>query len=87
MQQGGQFVQAGPELSWLPSAQRALGSLEPLPRVLGQVRCPVGTRQERGTVGTRNLFWCRLHITLKHLNFTRSKGPFVIFKSRQFMGP
>lgn len=32
-------------------------------------------------LGTRNLFLCRLHITLKHLNFTRSKGPFVIFKS------
>lgn len=37
----GQFVRAGPELSWFPSAQRALGSLEPLPRVLraGKVSC------------------------------------------------
>lgn len=36
-------------------------------------------------MGTGNLLLCRLHITLKHLNLTRSKGPFVIFKSRQFM--
>lgn len=28
-------------------------------------------------MGTGNLFLCRLQITLKHLNFTPSKGPFV----------
>lgn len=37
-------------------------------------------------MGTRNLLLCRLRITLKHLNLTRRKGPFVIVKSRQFMG-
>lgn len=73
------MCRAGPELSWFPSAGRTLGTLQPLPRVLRAARCPGGTREGRGTVGTRNLFLCRLHITLKHLNFTPSKGPFVTY--------
>lgn len=46
----------------------------------------MGTTEGRATVGTRSLLLCRLHITLKHLNFTCSKGPVVTFKSRQFLG-
>lgn len=79
----GSWSGAGPELSCFPSAGRALGTLQPLPRVLRAARCPVGTGEGRGTVGTRNLFLCRLHIALKHLNFTLSKGPVVTFTSGQ----
>lgn len=84
----GWAVRAGLAQSWAASRLLGgLGTLQPLPRVLRAARCPVGTREGRGTVRTRNLFLCRLHIALKHLNFTLSEGPFVTFTSGQFMGP
>lgn len=50
----------------------------------------VNRREGRGTVliwGQGNLFLCGLNITLKHLNSTGSKGPFVTSEySKQFMG-
>lgn len=52
----GSLCRAGPGLSWLPSAERTLGSVEPLPRLLGAGKVSCGHQTGKRNSGDKKPF-------------------------------